>query len=125
MSKAGAVGGITPAIPAGPQDGGAKAAVQTSDAKAAEGKSSAPPLAEASNRAPPDAAVELSAAFAGLKPGQELRGTVRLLPGQYVELTLPRSTNALTVRYSIPDAPGGGGMTAPCGSQSGTRPRAP
>ncbi|ADU10869.1 hypothetical protein ML5_5399 [Micromonospora sp. L5] len=41
------------------------------------------------------------------------RRAVRLLPGQYVELTLPRATNALTVRYSIPDAPGGGGITAP------------
>ncbi|MGV9373998.1 glycosyl hydrolase family 28-related protein [Micromonospora tulbaghiae] len=41
------------------------------------------------------------------------RRAVRLLPDQYVELTLPRSTNALTVRYSIPDAPGGGGITAP------------
>ncbi|WP_091609312.1 glycosyl hydrolase family 28-related protein [Micromonospora mirobrigensis] len=41
------------------------------------------------------------------------RGAVRLSPGQYVEFTLPRATNALTVRYSIPDAPGGGGITAP------------
>ncbi|GAA3780099.1 glycosyl hydrolase family 28-related protein [Micromonospora maritima] len=41
------------------------------------------------------------------------RRAVRLLPGQYVEFTLPRATNALTVRYSIPDAPGGGGITAP------------
>ncbi|WFE40196.1 glycosyl hydrolase family 28-related protein [Micromonospora sp. WMMD998] len=41
------------------------------------------------------------------------RRAVRLLPGQYVEFTLPRAANALTVRYSIPDAPGGGGITAP------------
>jgi hypothetical protein len=41
------------------------------------------------------------------------RRAVRLLPGQYVEFTLPRATNAITVRYSIPDAPGGGGITAP------------
>ncbi|MFF6884323.1 glycosyl hydrolase family 28-related protein [Streptomyces sp. NPDC012421] len=41
------------------------------------------------------------------------RKAVRLLPGQYVEFTLPRAANALTVRYSIPDAPGGGGITAP------------
>lgn len=41
------------------------------------------------------------------------RRAVRLLPGQHVELTLPRPTNALTVRYSIPDAAGGGGITAP------------
>ncbi|MEU2658633.1 glycosyl hydrolase family 28-related protein [Streptomyces sp. NPDC007325] len=41
------------------------------------------------------------------------RKAVRLVPGQYVEFTLPRAANALTVRYSIPDAPGGGGITAP------------
>ncbi|MBO1332717.1 glycosyl hydrolase family 28-related protein [Streptomyces sp. VRA16 Mangrove soil] len=41
------------------------------------------------------------------------RSAVRLKPGQYVEFTLPRAANALTVRYSIPDAPSGGGITAP------------
>ncbi|OCI30067.1 glycosyl hydrolase family 28-related protein [Oerskovia enterophila] len=41
------------------------------------------------------------------------RSGVRLIPGQYVEFTLPKAANALTVRYSIPDAPGGGGITAP------------
>ncbi|MEU5217411.1 glycosyl hydrolase family 28-related protein [Streptomyces sp. NPDC020807] len=41
------------------------------------------------------------------------RKAVRLVPGQYVEFTLPRAANALTVRYSIPDATGGGGITAP------------
>jgi hypothetical protein len=41
------------------------------------------------------------------------RKAVRLLPGQYVEFTLPAAANAVTVRYSIPDAPGGGGITAP------------
>ncbi|HKT00540.1 MAG TPA: glycosyl hydrolase family 28-related protein [Rugosimonospora sp.] len=41
------------------------------------------------------------------------RRAVRLAPGQYVEFTLPAAANALTVRYSIPDAPGGGGITAP------------
>ncbi|MFG3302744.1 glycosyl hydrolase family 28-related protein [Micromonospora chersina] len=41
------------------------------------------------------------------------RRAVRLSPGQYVEFTLPKAANALTVRYSIPDAPGGGGITAP------------
>jgi hypothetical protein len=41
------------------------------------------------------------------------RSAVRLAPGQYVEFTLPSATNAITVRYSIPDAPGGGGITAP------------
>lgn len=41
------------------------------------------------------------------------RSAVRLLPGQYVEFTLPAAANALTVRYSIPDAADGGGITAP------------
>ncbi|MEU6076377.1 glycosyl hydrolase family 28-related protein [Micromonospora sp. NPDC047074] len=41
------------------------------------------------------------------------RRAVRLTPGQHVEFTLPRAANAITVRYSIPDAPGGGGITAP------------
>ncbi len=35
------------------------------------------------------------------------------MAGQYVEFTLTGDTNALTVRYSIPDAPGGGGIRAP------------
>lgn len=41
------------------------------------------------------------------------RTAVRLTPGQYVQFTLPSATNAITVRYSIPDAPHGGGITAP------------
>ena len=41
------------------------------------------------------------------------RSAVRLAPGQYVEFTLPRAANALTVRYSIPDSATGGGITAP------------
>ncbi|WP_327366681.1 glycosyl hydrolase family 28-related protein [Streptomyces sp. NBC_01217] len=41
------------------------------------------------------------------------RRAVRLTPGQYVEFVLPRAANALTVRYSVPDAPEGGGITAP------------
>ncbi|NUP02121.1 MAG: mycodextranase [Nonomuraea sp.] len=41
------------------------------------------------------------------------RRAVRLTPGQHVEFTLPAAANAITVRYSIPDAPGGGGITAP------------
>jgi hypothetical protein len=41
------------------------------------------------------------------------RKAVRLAPGQHVEFTLPRAANAITVRYSIPDAPDGGGITAP------------
>lgn len=34
-------------------------------------------------------------------------------PGQYVEFTLTRKANAVTFRYSIPDAPTGGGIDAP------------
>jgi len=41
------------------------------------------------------------------------RSAVKLTPGQYVEFTLPNTTNAITVRYSLPDAPTGGGITAP------------
>lgn len=41
------------------------------------------------------------------------RSAVRLTPGQYVEFTLPHKANAITMRYSIPDAQGGGGITAP------------
>lgn len=41
------------------------------------------------------------------------RSAVQLAPGQYVEFTLPAAANAVTVRYSIPDAPNGGGIRAP------------
>ncbi len=41
------------------------------------------------------------------------RSAVRLARGQHVEFTLPAAANAITVRYSIPDASGGGGTTAP------------
>jgi hypothetical protein len=41
------------------------------------------------------------------------RAAVKLLPGQYVEFTLPEAANAITVRYSIPDSPSGGGIKAP------------
>jgi Pectate lyase superfamily protein len=41
------------------------------------------------------------------------RRAVKLLPGQYVKFTLTRPANALTIRYSIPDAPTGGGIEAP------------
>ena len=47
------------------------------------------------------------------------RSAVRLTPGQYVEFTLPRAANAITVRYSIPDAPTGGGITAPLAVRAG------
>ena len=41
------------------------------------------------------------------------RRAVQLAPGQYVEFTLTRPANAMTVRYSLPDAPTGGGIDAP------------
>jgi hypothetical protein len=41
------------------------------------------------------------------------RKAVTLTPGQYVEFTLPSAANAINVRYSLPDAPNGGGITAP------------
>jgi len=41
------------------------------------------------------------------------RSAVKLTPGQWVEFVLPKAANAVTVRYSIPDAPTGGGITAP------------
>jgi parallel beta-helix repeat protein len=41
------------------------------------------------------------------------RSAVSLTPGQYVEFTLPSAANSINVRYSIPDAPNGGGITAP------------
>lgn len=41
------------------------------------------------------------------------RSAVTLQPGQYVDFTLPGAANAINVRYSIPDAPAGGGRTSP------------
>jgi hypothetical protein len=41
------------------------------------------------------------------------RDAVRLDPGEYVEFRLTRDANAITVRYSIPDAPQGGGIQSP------------
>jgi hypothetical protein len=41
------------------------------------------------------------------------RKAVKLAPGQRVNFVLPKAANAITVRYSVPDAPSGGGITAP------------
>ncbi|WP_430780353.1 glycosyl hydrolase family 28-related protein [Actinoplanes sp. G11-F43] len=41
------------------------------------------------------------------------RSAVTLDPGEWVEFTLPKAANAITVRYSIPDSATGGGITAP------------
>jgi hypothetical protein len=51
------------------------------------------------------------------------RSAVKLTPGQYVEFTLPKAANAITVRYSIPDAPTGGGITAPLTVKAGNSTR--
>lgn len=103
MAEAGAVGGITPVAPAGPQDGGTKAAVPQPEAAAADGKSSALPLANTSGRAPPESAVVLAATLAGLKPGQELTGVLRRLPGQLLALlTTPRGDFLLDAADGLP-----------------------
>ena len=42
------------------------------------------------------------------------RSAVKLAkPGDYVQFTLTQDANGINVRYSIPDAPNGGGITAP------------
>ena len=56
--------------------------------------------------APGRAAYTLAAEASG-------RSAVSLARGQYVDFVLPAAANAITVRYSIPDAPSGGGITAP------------
>ena len=38
------------------------------------------------------------------------RDAVRLDRGEHVDFTLTRDANAINVRYSIPDAPRGGGI---------------
>lgn len=48
------------------------------------------------------------------------RSAVRLTAGQWVEFTLPASANAITVRYSIPDAPNGGGISSTLTVKAGT-----
>lgn len=51
------------------------------------------------------------------------RRAVRLTPGQYVQFTLPSAANAITVRYSVPDAANGGGIAAPLDVQVNGRDR--
>jgi hypothetical protein len=51
------------------------------------------------------------------------RKAVTLAPGQHIDFTLPSAANAITVRYSIPDAPTGGGITAPLDVQVNGGPR--
>ncbi|HET8842816.1 MAG TPA: glycosyl hydrolase family 28-related protein, partial [Ktedonobacteraceae bacterium] len=40
------------------------------------------------------------------------RQAVQLIQGKFVEFTLPQAANSINLRYSIPDASGGGGATA-------------
>lgn len=40
------------------------------------------------------------------------RRAVQLAPGQYVEVVLATAADGLTIRYALPDAPGGGGLAA-------------
>ncbi|GAA1717108.1 glycosyl hydrolase family 28-related protein [Isoptericola hypogeus] len=56
--------------------------------------------------APGRAAYSLAAEASG-------RSAVQLAEGQHVDFTLPADADAITVRYSIPDAPAGGGITSP------------
>jgi hypothetical protein len=49
------------------------------------------------------------------------RDGVRLDRGEHVEFTLTRPANAITVRYSIPDAPRGGGIRSPLDVSVGGR----
>src|SRR5205085_7057220 len=41
------------------------------------------------------------------------RKAVTLGQGQFVEFTLPQQANSIVIRYSLPDAGTGGGITAP------------
>ena len=96
MPKAGAAGGRAPApaTAALENSGGVKAQEAAEGKTAAPPQPAAPPLPEASGRAPPEparAAVALAATLAGLHVGQEVRGTVRLLPVQpHALLTTPQ-----------------------------------
>lgn len=56
--------------------------------------------------APSRAAYTLAAEASG-------RSAVQLADGDRVDFTLPADADAITVRYSIPDAPDGGGITSP------------
>ena len=47
------------------------------------------------------------------------RMAVKLTAGQHVEFTLPAATSGITIRYALPDAPNGGGITAPLGISVG------
>src|SRR5918993_2468357 len=68
---------------------------------------------EAENAVPDGALIGPDRTAYSLAAEASGRTAVQLMQGEYVEFTLPAATNAITVRYSIPDAPNGGGITAP------------
>src|SRR3984957_15888315 len=68
---------------------------------------------EAENAATDGTVIGPSTAAYTLAAEASGRSAVSLAPGQYVQFTLPAAANAINVRYSIPDAPAGGGITAP------------
>jgi hypothetical protein len=68
---------------------------------------------EAENAATDGSVLDFSTAAYTLAGEASGRRAVKLVPGQWVEFTLTRPANALTLRYSIPDAPTGGGIDAP------------
>ena len=61
---------------------------------------------------PTAAGSEQRAAYT-LRPRRPAATRLRLDRGEHVEFTLTRAANAITVRYSIPDAPQGGGIRSP------------
>ncbi|WP_329084051.1 glycosyl hydrolase family 28-related protein [Streptosporangium sp. NBC_01469] len=110
--------GVVPGAPALAGTGGAPAPVVTRAALdpslvAGRGATVAFAEQEAENATTNGTAVGPDRAAYTLAGEASGRKAVRLTPGQHVEFTLPKTANAITVRYSIPDAPNGGGITAP------------
>ncbi|MEU4405355.1 glycosyl hydrolase family 28-related protein [Streptosporangium sp. NPDC023963] len=109
---------VVPGAPALAGTGGAPAPVVTRAALdpslvAGRGASVAFAEQEAENATTNGTAIGPDRAAYTLAGEASGRKAVRLTPGRHVEFTLPKTANAITVRYSIPDAPGGGGITAP------------
>ncbi|MFB9679413.1 glycosyl hydrolase family 28-related protein [Streptosporangium vulgare] len=110
--------GVVPGAPALAGTGGAPAPVVTRaalDPSLVAGRGAAVAFAEqeAENATTNGTAIGPDRAAYTLAGEASGRKAVRLTPGQHVEFTLPKAANAITVRYSIPDAPNGGGITAP------------
>lgn len=51
-------------------------------------------------------------AFGSVAAEASGRRAVQLAPGQYVEVVLAAPADGLTIRYALPDAPGGGGLSS-------------